>query len=82
MLLSFDDEQILMWRGKDWKPMYGNGPSAVSSRIDAVADEINTSGRSGMHEILANPGGRSTRPLQFFLAVTLFFLSFHCFLLS
>lgn len=61
-----------MWRGKDWKPMYGNAPPVVSSRIDAVTDEINTSGRSGMHEILTHPGGQSTRPLQIYLAVTLF----------
>ncbi|XP_022853248.1 CRS2-associated factor 2, chloroplastic, partial [Olea europaea var. sylvestris] len=24
VLLSFDDEQILMWKGKDWKSMYSN----------------------------------------------------------
>lgn len=23
VLLSFDDEQILMWRGREWKSMYG-----------------------------------------------------------
>ncbi|KAK4356431.1 hypothetical protein RND71_025402 [Anisodus tanguticus] len=42
VLLSFDDEQILMWRGKDWKPMYGNAPT-----IGGVTDEMNTSERSG-----------------------------------
>lgn len=47
VLLSFDDEQILMWRGKDWKPMYGNVPPVVSSRIGGVTDEMNTSERSG-----------------------------------
>ncbi|PKI62746.1 hypothetical protein CRG98_016845 [Punica granatum] len=28
VLLSFDDEQILMWRGRDWKSMYPEPPSA------------------------------------------------------
>ncbi|XP_006349021.1 CRS2-associated factor 2, chloroplastic [Solanum tuberosum] len=64
VLLSFDDEQILMWRGKDWKPMYGNAPPVVSSRIDAVADEINTSGRSGTAKDYSNAHSRtrSTSP--------------------
>ncbi|MCD7449093.1 CRS2-associated factor [Datura stramonium] len=47
VLLSFDDEQILMWRGKDWKPMYGNAPPVVSSRIGSVTDDMNTSESSG-----------------------------------
>ncbi|KAM3399044.1 CRS2-associated factor 2, chloroplastic [Capsicum galapagoense] len=47
VLLSFDDEQILMWRGKDWKPMYGNAPPVESSRIGGVTNEINSSERSG-----------------------------------
>ncbi|OIT40294.1 PREDICTED: CRS2-associated factor 2, chloroplastic [Nicotiana attenuata] len=45
VLLSFDDEHILMWRGKEWKPMYGNAPAVVSSRIDGVTDEMNSSER-------------------------------------
>ncbi|KAL5700384.1 CRS2-associated factor 2 [Ranunculus cassubicifolius] len=28
VLLSFDDEQILMWRGKDWKSIYPPAPSS------------------------------------------------------
>ncbi|XP_060169628.1 CRS2-associated factor 2, chloroplastic isoform X2 [Lycium barbarum] len=47
VLLSFDDEQILMWRGRDWKPMYGNAPPVVSSRIGGATDELYTSERSG-----------------------------------
>ncbi|KAL4203030.1 hypothetical protein AMTRI_Chr02g266500 [Amborella trichopoda] len=30
ILLSFDDEQILMWRGQDWKSMYQDTPPTVS----------------------------------------------------
>ncbi|XP_055834670.1 CRS2-associated factor 2, chloroplastic [Solanum dulcamara] len=64
VLLSFDDEQILMWRGKDWKPMYGNATPVVSSRIDAVTDEINNSGRSGTAKEYSNADTRtrSTSP--------------------
>ncbi|KAL2925964.1 CRS2-associated factor 2 chloroplastic [Bienertia sinuspersici] len=29
VLLSFDDEQILMWRGRDWKSMYPDTPTSV-----------------------------------------------------
>ena len=29
MLLSFDNEQILMWRGKDWKSDISEDPSAT-----------------------------------------------------
>ncbi|CAH2080527.1 unnamed protein product [Thlaspi arvense] len=28
VLLSFDNEQILMWRGKDWKSMYPEAPTS------------------------------------------------------
>ncbi|XP_030472019.2 CRS2-associated factor 2, chloroplastic [Syzygium oleosum] len=36
VLLSFDDEQILMWRGKDWKSMYPEPtvPLAKEGKID------------------------------------------------
>ncbi|MCL7051660.1 hypothetical protein MKW94_005334 [Papaver nudicaule] len=30
VLLSFDDEQILAWRGKEWKSMYPEAPPSVS----------------------------------------------------
>ncbi|XP_044489945.1 CRS2-associated factor 2, chloroplastic [Mangifera indica] len=37
VLLSFDDEQILMWRGNDWKSMYPEGLSAsVPNNLDTV----------------------------------------------
>lgn len=34
VLLSFDNEQILMWRGKDWKSMY---PDATPGPADGIA---------------------------------------------
>lgn len=33
VLLSFDEEQILMWRGHEWKSMYRRIPPASSSPI-------------------------------------------------
>lgn len=46
VLLSFDDEQILMWRGQDWKSMYTNAP------LPAIPPKIGIAGgleSSGMH---------------------------------
>lgn len=34
VLLSFDDEQILMWRGHDWKSMYPDTPTALMISSD------------------------------------------------
>ncbi|XP_050206705.1 CRS2-associated factor 2, chloroplastic [Mercurialis annua] len=33
VLLSFDEEQILMWRGKNWKSLYGEVPSKADIKI-------------------------------------------------
>ncbi|KAI3850436.1 hypothetical protein MKX03_037205, partial [Papaver bracteatum] len=30
VLLSFDDEQILAWRSKEWRSMYPEAPSSVA----------------------------------------------------
>lgn len=49
MLLSFDEEQILMWRGQGWKSMYIRAPLASSPVLDEMAIGLNG---SGMHEIL------------------------------
>ncbi|OAY34513.1 CRS2-associated factor 2, chloroplastic [Manihot esculenta] len=44
VLLSFDDEQILMWRGQNWKSMY---PEVPSVSIPAKVDDTNNSDDSG-----------------------------------
>lgn len=44
VLLSFDNEQILMWRGQGWKSMY---PEARSASISAVSDAANGFNSSG-----------------------------------
>ncbi|CAN1310890.1 CRS2-associated factor 2, chloroplastic [Linum perenne] len=38
VLLSFDDEQILMWRGHEWKPRYHNFPSVPVPSYPAFAN--------------------------------------------
>ncbi|GMH31129.1 hypothetical protein Nepgr_032972 [Nepenthes gracilis] len=50
MLLSFDDEQILMWRGHDWKSMYPYIPETLASSNGII---MNGSGNSNgdFHEL-------------------------------
>ncbi|GAV61010.1 CRS1_YhbY domain-containing protein [Cephalotus follicularis] len=39
VLLSFDDGQILMWRGHGWKSMYADSPLAISpAKVDNAGD--------------------------------------------
>lgn len=42
VLLSFDDEQILMWRGQDWRSMY---PEIPSVKIN-IATDLDGAGKS------------------------------------
>ncbi|XP_021742935.1 CRS2-associated factor 2, chloroplastic-like [Chenopodium quinoa] len=46
VLLSFDDEQILMWRGHNWKSMYPDTPTALLT-LDATVNGFGASGKSG-----------------------------------
>jgi hypothetical protein len=46
VLLSFDDEQILMWRGQDWKSMYPEARPSIS--FPAELDIASGSDDSGM----------------------------------
>lgn len=46
VLLSFDDEQILIWRGKDWKSRYPESPPVS---IPVGLDIADSTGGSGMH---------------------------------
>lgn len=43
VLLSFDDEQILMWRGSDWKSMYRD-ISLPSNPVDDFVPDLDSSG--------------------------------------
>ncbi|GAB2280484.1 CRS2-associated factor 2 [Dionaea muscipula] len=40
VLLSFDDEQILMWRGHDWKSMYSRRPPILFSSHDPSLKDL------------------------------------------
>lgn len=44
VLLSFDQEQILMWRGKEWKSMYRNAFPASSTSKRGVKASSEMSG--------------------------------------
>ncbi|KZV17817.1 hypothetical protein F511_01626 [Dorcoceras hygrometricum] len=44
VLLSFDNEQVLMWRGKDWKSMYRDDTQAINLSSSNGARSVNTSG--------------------------------------
>ncbi|KAA8529598.1 hypothetical protein F0562_034302 [Nyssa sinensis] len=44
VLLSFDEEQILMWRGQGWRSMYQGAPLASSLAASNVANDFNCSG--------------------------------------
>lgn len=56
VLLSFDDEQILMWRGQDWKSMYKHAPTALSPVCDMTANGLNRSDpESGGRTVQSSP---------------------------
>ncbi|PON44849.1 RNA-binding, CRM domain containing protein [Parasponia andersonii] len=45
VLLSFDDEQILMWRGSEWKPKYLN-ISLPSNPVNDIPTDLDSSGKT------------------------------------
>ncbi|XP_039034921.1 CRS2-associated factor 2, chloroplastic-like isoform X2 [Hibiscus syriacus] len=45
ILLSFDDEQILMWRGREWKSMYGDTSTLLPAKAD-ISGGIDNSAKS------------------------------------
>ncbi|XP_022776124.1 CRS2-associated factor 2, chloroplastic-like [Durio zibethinus] len=62
VLLSFDDEQILMWRGQDWKSMYGEAPPAllpakadISSGVDDSAKSSDGSSTPDAKKVISSP---------------------------
>ncbi|XVF02487.1 hypothetical protein REPUB_Repub04eG0179400 [Reevesia pubescens] len=62
VLLSFDDEQILMWRGRDWRSMYGEAPSTllpakanISSGIDDSAKSTDDSIAPDAKKVISSP---------------------------
>ncbi|KAK5838732.1 hypothetical protein F383_04491 [Gossypium arboreum] len=62
VLLSFDDEQILMWRGRDWKSMYRDTSSNlvpvkadILSGIDNSAKSSDDSGTPDSQRVVSSP---------------------------
>ncbi|KAE8722639.1 CRS2-associated factor 2 [Hibiscus syriacus] len=62
VLLSFDDEQILMWRGREWKSMYGDTSSTflpanadISSGIVNSAKSNDDSGTADAKTVVSSP---------------------------
>ncbi|XP_021293022.1 CRS2-associated factor 2, chloroplastic isoform X2 [Herrania umbratica] len=46
VLLSFDDEQILTWRGQDWKSMYPEAPSTLLPAKAGISSGLDDSAKS------------------------------------
>ncbi|KAK9277535.1 hypothetical protein L1049_007079 [Liquidambar formosana] len=44
VLLSFDDEQILMWRGHGWKSIYSEACSTTIPTNSGITDDLDNSG--------------------------------------
>ncbi|CAH2033717.1 unnamed protein product [Thlaspi arvense] len=59
VLLSFDDEQILMWRGRDWKSRFVNNPLTPILSETNIADELvpadKTGEESGPNTVISSP---------------------------
>ncbi|XP_057508873.1 CRS2-associated factor 2, chloroplastic [Actinidia eriantha] len=62
VLLSFDDEQILMWRGQDWKSMYPEPPSVSSPADSDTAIGFNFSGSRSADSHKSDPKTVTSSP--------------------
>ncbi|XP_074307203.1 CRS2-associated factor 2, chloroplastic-like [Silene latifolia] len=54
VLLSFEEEQILMWRGRDWKSRYPNAP-IIFPTSNAPSDSDDSDEGSGPTEVCSSP---------------------------
>lgn len=62
VLLSFDDEQILMWRGHDWKSMYTDTPMPLLPSSDATVNTSDDSVESDDDSHASGPNKVSSSP--------------------
>lgn len=62
VLLSFDNEQILMWRGQDWTSMYQDAPLASNCPEVGIAGGLDGSGNDDNDCRKADPETVSTSP--------------------
>ncbi|XP_042398136.1 CRS2-associated factor 2, chloroplastic-like [Zingiber officinale] len=70
VLLSFEEEQILMWRGREWKSRY-QGPLRLNTKIQKIEDgessNLNESGQSSASTSDTAPGIEIISPKMFSL---------------
>uniref|UniRef100_A0A1J3CQC0 CRS2-associated factor 2, chloroplastic n=1 Tax=Noccaea caerulescens TaxID=107243 RepID=A0A1J3CQC0_NOCCA len=55
VLLSFDDEQILMWRGRDWKSRFLDNPLTPIVSETNVAEELDLSDKTSIEQTVSDP---------------------------
>ncbi|XP_010477635.1 PREDICTED: CRS2-associated factor 2, chloroplastic [Camelina sativa] len=55
VLLSFDDEQILMWRGREWKSRFLDNPLIPNLSETNKANELDPSDKPSKEETVSNP---------------------------
>ncbi|CAA7036007.1 unnamed protein product [Microthlaspi erraticum] len=54
VLLSFDDEQILMWRGRDWKSRFLDNPLTPIVSETNVAEELDLSDETSIEQTVSD----------------------------
>ncbi|KAJ7953591.1 Crs2-associated factor chloroplastic-like [Quillaja saponaria] len=67
VLLSFDDEQILMWRGENWKSIYPEVSPALPASEVGIAVNLDNSGEAEDNHYKHDANTVSTSPKMFSL---------------
>jgi len=62
VLLSFDDEQILMWRGREWKSRFVDNPLIPSLSETNTTNELDPSDKPSEEQTVANPSTTISSP--------------------
>lgn len=55
VLLSFDDEQILMWRGRDWKSRFLDTSSSPRTSHTNMRDDLDSSDEPSVDQTVSDP---------------------------
>ncbi|CAL9216058.1 unnamed protein product [Arabidopsis halleri] len=67
VLLSFDDEQILMWRGRDWKSRFVDNPLIPSLSETNIANELDPSDKPSEEQTVSDPNTIISSPKMILL---------------
>ncbi|KAG7592740.1 YhbY-like superfamily [Arabidopsis thaliana x Arabidopsis arenosa] len=67
VLLSFDDEQILMWRGRDWKSRFVDNPLIPSLSETNIANELDPSDKPSEEQTVPDPNTIISSPKMILL---------------